>query len=507
MAFDTLKNLGVKSPYTKEKYDNYINNKWVKPADGKYFENITPISGKPFCEVARSNEKDINLALDAAHAAKDSWGKTSATDRANILLKIADRMEQNLEIISLAETVDNGKPIRECMAADIPLAIDHFRYFASAVRAQEGSIGEIDHETMAYHFHEPLGVVGQIIPWNFPILMAVWKLAPALAAGNCIVLKPAEQTPVSIMVLMEIIGDLLPPGVLNVVNGFGLEAGKPLASSSRIAKIAFTGETTTGRLIMQYASQNIIPVTLELGGKSPNIFFEDIMDKDDSFFDKALEGFTMFALNQGEVCTCPSRAIIQESIYDQFMERALERVKAVTQGSPLEASTMIGAQASSEQMEKILSYIKLGKEEGAELLIGGNRTMLEGEHADGYYIEPTVFKGTNKMRIFQEEIFGPVVSVTTFKDEAEALEIANDTLYGLGAGVWTRNGNTAFRMGKGIQAGRVWTNCYHAYPAHAAFGGYKSSGIGRETHKMMLDHYQQTKNLLVSYTETKLGFF
>jgi len=507
MAFDTLENLGVKSPYTKEKYDNYINNKWVKPADGKYFENITPISGKPFCEVARSNEKDVNLALDAAHAAKDSWGKTSATDRANILLKIADRMEQNLETISLAETVDNGKPIRECMAADIPLAIDHFRYFASAVRAQEGSIGEIDHETMAYHFHEPLGVVGQIIPWNFPILMAVWKLAPALAAGNCIVLKPAEQTPVSIMVLMEIIGDLLPPGVLNVVNGFGLEAGKPLASSSRIAKIAFTGETTTGRLIMQYASQNIIPVTLELGGKSPNIFFEDIMDKDDSFFDKALEGFTMFALNQGEVCTCPSRAIIQESIYDQFMERALERVKAVTQGSPLEASTMIGAQASSEQMEKILSYIKLGKEEGAELLIGGNRTMLKGEHADGYYIEPTVFKGTNKMRIFQEEIFGPVVSVTTFKDEAEALEIANDTLYGLGAGVWTRNGNTAFRMGKGIQAGRVWTNCYHAYPAHAAFGGYKSSGIGRETHKMMLDHYQQTKNLLVSYTETKLGFF
>ena len=507
MAFDTLKNLGVKSPYGKEKYDNYINNKWVKPADGKYFENVTPISGKPFCEVARSNEKDINLALAAAHAAKDSWGKTSATERANILLKIADRMEQNLETISLAETIDNGKPIRECMAADIPLAIDHFRYFASAVRVQEGSIGEIDHETMAYHFHEPLGVVGQIIPWNFHILMAVWKLAPALAAGNCIVLKPAEQTPVSIMVLMEIIGYLLPAGVLNVVNGFGLEAGKPLASSSRIAKIAFTGETTTGRLIMQYASQNIIPVTLELGGKSPNIFFEDIMDKDDSFFDKALEGFTMFALNQGEVCTCPSRAVIQESIYDQFMERALERVKAVTQGSPLEASTMIGAQASSEQMEKILSYIKLGQEEGAELLTGGNRTMLEGEHADGYYIEPTVFKGTNKMRIFQEEIFGPVVSVTTFKDEAEALEIANDTLYGLGAGVWTRNGNTAFRMGKGIQAGRVWTNCYHAYPAHAAFGGYKSSGIGRETHKMMLDHYQQTKNLLVSYTETKLGFF
>ena len=445
--------------------------------------------------------------MDAGHAAKDAWGKTSATERANILLKIADRMEQNLETISLAETVDNGKPIRECMAADIPLAIDHFRYFASAIRAQEGSIGEIDHESMAYHFHEPLGVVGQIIPWNFPILMAVWKLAPALAAGNCIVLKPAEQTPVSILVMMEIIGDLLPPGVLNVVNGFGLEAGKPLASSTRIAKIAFTGETTTGRLIMQYASQNIIPVTLELGGKSPNIFFEDVMKKDDSFFDKALEGFTMFALNQGEVCTCPSRALIQESIYDQFMERAMERVKAITQGSPLDPSTMLGAQASSEQMEKILSYIKLGQEEGAELLIGGNRTIHEGEHAEGYYIEPTMFKGNNKMRIFQEEIFGPVVSVTTFKDEAEALEIANDTLYGLGAGVWTRDGNTAFRMGKGIQAGRVWTNCYHAYPAHAAFGGYKSSGIGRETHKMMLDHYQQTKNLYVSYSENKLGFF
>jgi len=506
MAYTTLNNLGIKSPY-KEKYDNFIGGKWTKPVDGKYFENITPISGKPFCEVARSNEKDIELALDAAHAAKNTWGKTSITERSNILLKIADVMEQNLEKISLAETIDNGKSIRECINADIPLAIDHFRYFAGAIRAQEGSIGEIDHETMAYHFHEPLGVVGQIIPWNFPILMAVWKLAPALAAGNCIVLKPAEQTPVSILVVMELIADLLPAGTLNIVNGFGLEAGKPLASSSRIAKIAFTGETTTGRLIMQYASQNIIPVTLELGGKSPNIFFEDIMEADDGMFDKALEGFTMFALNQGEVCTCPSRAIIQESIYDKFMERALERVKAIKQVSPLEADNMHGAQASSEQMEKILSYIALGKEEGAELLIGGNRKIMDGEHAEGYYIEPTVFKGNNKMRIFQEEIFGPVVSVTTFKDEAEALEIANDTLYGLGAAVWTRDMNTAFRMGKGIQAGRVWTNCYHAYPAHAAFGGYKQSGIGRENHKMMLDHYQQTKNLLVSYTETKLGFF
>jgi aldehyde dehydrogenase len=507
MAFTTLKDLGIsKNPY-KDKYDNYINGKWVKPVDGQYFENITPLSGKPFCEVARSNDKDINLALDAAHEAKDAWGKTSTTERANLLLKIADVMEQNLETIALAETIDNGKPIRETMAADIPLSIDHFRYFASAVRAQEGTIGEIDDQTMAYHFHEPLGVVGQIIPWNFPILMAAWKLAPALAAGNCVVMKPAEQTPVSILVLMEIIGSILPPGVLNIVNGFGLEAGKPLASSPRIAKIAFTGETTTGRLIMQYASQNIIPVTLELGGKSPNVFFADVMDQDDSFFDKALEGFTMFALNQGEVCTCPSRALIQESIYEKFMERALERVKAVKQGNPLDPSTMIGAQASSEQMEKILSYMKLGQEEGAELLTGGKQTKLEGELASGYYIEPTVFKGHNKMRIFQEEIFGPVVSVTTFKDEAEALEIANDTLYGLGSGVWTRNGNTAFRMGRGIKAGRVWTNCYHAYPAHAAFGGYKQSGIGRETHKMMLDHYQQTKNLLVSYTETKLGFF
>ena len=506
MTFTTLKDLGLKHPY-KEKYDNYIGGKWVKPVDGKYFENITPITGKPFCEVGRSNEKDVEKALDAAHDAADAWGKTSTTERSNILLKIADIIEKNLETIALAETIDNGKSIRECIHADIPLAIDHFRYFAAAIRAQEGSIGEIHGEEIAYHFHEPLGVVGQIIPWNFPILMAVWKLAPAIAAGNCVVLKPAEQTPVSILIVMEMISDLLPPGVINIVNGFGLEAGKPLASSTRIAKIAFTGETTTGRLIMQYASQNIIPVTLELGGKSPNIFFEDIMDADDGLFDKALEGFTMFALNQGEVCTCPSRALIQESIYDKFIERALERVKAIKQGSPLEAETMIGAQASSEQMEKILSYLKLGKEEGAECLIGGNRTTHDGNLPEGYYIEPTVFKGNNKMRIFQEEIFGPVVSVTTFKDEAEALKIANDTLYGLGAAVWTRNINVAFRMGKGIQAGRVWTNCYHSYPAHAAFGGYKQSGIGRENHKMMLNHYQKTKNLLVSYTEAKLGFF
>ena len=491
----------------KKRYGNFINGGWVAPASGQYFENITPVTGRAFCEIPRSNAEDIERALDAAHAAKAAWGKTSPAERAIVLNKIADRMEANLAMLAAAETWDNGKPIRETTYADLPLAVDHFRYFAGCVRSQEGGISEIDAQTYAYHFHEPLGVVGQIIPWNFPLLMAVWKLAPALAAGNCVVLKPAEQTPVSILVLMELIGDLLPPGVINVVNGFGVEAGKPLASSPRIAKIAFTGETTTGRLIMQYASQNLIPVTLELGGKSPNIFFADVMAKDDAFFDKALEGFAMFALNQGEVCTCPSRALIQESIYDAFIERAVQRVKAVKQGNPLDMSTMIGAQASSEQLEKILTYLQLGKQEGAACLTGGDRNVLEGDLKDGYYIQPTVFKGHNKMRIFQEEIFGPVVSVTTFKDEEEALAIANDTLYGLGAGVWSRDTNTAFRMGRGIQAGRVWTNCYHAYPAHAAFGGYKQSGIGRENHKMMLDHYQQTKNLLVSYSEKALGFF
>ncbi|WP_062733699.1 aldehyde dehydrogenase [Sphingobium abikonense] len=491
----------------RDRYDNYIGGQWIAPAKGQYFDNISPVTGQVVCQIARGTADDIEWALDAAHKAKDSWGKTSPTERSNILLKMADRMEANLDLIAMAETIDNGKPIRETTHADIPLAIDHFRYFAGCVRAQEGSIAEIDHDTIAYHFHEPLGVVGQIIPWNFPLLMAVWKLAPALAAGNCVVLKPAEQTPMSVMVLMEIIGDLLPPGVLNIVNGFGVEAGKPLASNKRISKIAFTGETTTGRLIMQYASENLIPVTLELGGKSPNIFFEDVMDADDDYFDKCLEGFAMFALNQGEVCTCPSRALIQESIYDKFIARAIDRVKAIRQGSPLDPSTMIGAQASNDQLEKILSYIEIGLGEGAELLTGGERARLDGELAQGYYVTPTVLKGHNKMRIFQEEIFGPVLSVTTFKDEAEALTIANDTLYGLGAGVWTRDGSRAYRMGRGIQAGRVWTNCYHAYPAHAAFGGYKQSGIGRETHKMMLDHYQQTKNLLVSYSPKALGFF
>jgi aldehyde dehydrogenase len=505
-ALFDLSRLGIENPF-KPRYENFIGGEYVPPVRGQYFPNVSPVIGQPFTEVARSSSEDIELALDAAHKAADAWGRTSPTERAGILNKIADRMEAKLSVLATAETIDNGKPIRETTLADIPLAIDHFRYFAGCIRAQEGGISEIDHDTVAYHFHEPLGVVGQIIPWNFPILMAVWKLAPALAAGNCVVLKPAEQTPASIMVWIEMVADLLPPGVLNIVHGFGLEAGKPLASSSRIAKIAFTGETTTGRLIMQYASQNIIPVTLELGGKSPNIFFADVASKDDAFFDKAVEGFVLFALNQGEVCTCPSRALIEESIYDKFMERALARVKAITQGNPLDMNTMIGAQASSEQLEKILSYFEIGRAEGATVLTGGKRNELDGAFKDGYYVEPTVFVGNNKMRVFQEEIFGPVVSVTTFKDEAQALEIANDTLYGLGAGVWSRDMNTAYRMGRGIKAGRVWTNCYHAYPAGAAFGGYKASGIGRENHRMMLDHYQQTKNMLVSYSPNKLGFF
>ncbi|MFD0944185.1 aldehyde dehydrogenase [Savagea faecisuis] len=491
----------------KEKYDNFIGGKWVAPVKGQYFENVTPITGQVFTKVARSTSEDIELALDAAHAAKDAWGTTSVQERANILLKIADRLEDNLELLAVAETWDNGKAIRETLNADIPLAIDHFRYFASAIRAQEGGLSQINNDTVAYHFHEPIGVVGQIIPWNFPILMGVWKLAPALAAGNCVVLKPAEQTPASIMVMMELIEDLLPAGVVNIVNGFGLEAGKPLATNPRIGKIAFTGETTTGRLIMQYATENIIPVTLELGGKSPNIFFEDVMAQDDGFLDKAVEGLVMFALNQGEVCTCPSRALIHESIYDQFMERALERVKQIKVGNPLDPTVMMGAQASTEQLEKILSYIDIGKQEGAECLIGGEQNQLDGDLKDGYYVKPTIFKGDNKMRIFQEEIFGPVLSVTTFKTKEEALEIANDTLYGLGAGVWTRDMTTAYRMGRGIQAGRVWTNTYHQYPAHAAFGGYKLSGIGRENHLMMLSHYQQTKNLLVSYADGPQGFF
>ena len=497
---------GAKIAY-KPQYNNFIGGKFVPPVKGQYFDVISPVNGKVYTQAARSTAEDIELALDAAHAAADAWGKTDAATRSNILLKIADRIEQNLELLAYAETVDNGKAIRETLNADIPLTVDHFRYFAGCVRAQEGALSNLDENTVAYHIQEPLGVVGQIIPWNFPILMAAWKLAPALGAGNCVVLKPAESTPISILILAELIADLLPPGVLNIVNGFGREAGMPLATSKRIAKIAFTGSTSTGRVIAQAAANNLIPATLELGGKSPNIFFADVMDKDDAFLDKAVEGLVLFAFNQGEVCTCPSRALIQESIYDKFMERVLKRVAAIKHQNPLDTDSMMGAQASKEQLTKILSYLELGKQEGAEVLAGGGQAHLGGDLEGGYYVQPTLFKGHNKMRIFQEEIFGPVLAVTTFKDEAEALAIANDTLYGLGAGVWSRNGNVAYRMGRAIKAGRVWTNCYHAYPAHAAFGGYKESGIGRETHKMMLDHYQQTKNLLVSYSENKLGFF
>ncbi|GGG73449.1 aldehyde dehydrogenase [Salipiger pallidus] len=494
------------SPF-KTRYDNFIGGKFVPPVGGEYFENITPITGQTVCEIPKSGAADVELALDAAHAAREAWGKTSAAERSNIILKIADRIEENLELLAQAETWDNGKPIRETMNADIPLAVDHFRYFAGVLRAQEGNMSEIDQDTVAYHYHEPLGVVGQIIPWNFSILMAAWKLAPALAAGNCIVLKPAEQTPAAILVLVELIADLLPDGVLNIVNGMGPDVGGPLARSKRIAKIAFTGSTATGRKIMEAATENLIPVTLELGGKSPNIFFSDVMAEDDAFLDKAVEGFVLFAFNQGEVCTCPSRALIQEDIYEEFIARCIERVKAIKQGDPREMDTMVGAQASAEQQEKILSYLTIGREEGAECLVGGAAASFDGDLSSGYYIQPTILKGHNKMRVFQEEIFGPVVSVTTFKDEAEALAIANDTMYGLGAGVWTRDATRCYRFGRAIEAGRVWVNNYHAYPAHAAFGGYKQSGIGRENHKMMLDHYQQTKNILMSYNPNKLGFF
>jgi aldehyde dehydrogenase len=491
----------------QSRYDHWIGGAYVAPKQGGYFENPTPVTGAPFTEIARGTADDVARAIDAAHEAAGPWGRTPAAQRAAVLNQIAQRMEEHLEELAVAETWENGKPIRETMAADIPLAIDHFRYFAGVLRAQEGSISEIDEDTIAYHFHEPLGVVAQIIPWNFPILMATWKLAPALAAGNAVVLKPAEQTPASIHFLMGLIADLLPPGVVNIVNGFGAEAGKPLASSPRVAKVAFTGETTTGRLIMQYASDNLKPVTLELGGKSPNIFFDDVSTADDDFFDKALEGFTMFALNQGEVCTCPSRALIQQGHYREFLDAGIARTEKIVQGHPLDTETMVGAQASNDQLEKILSYLDIGEQEGARVLTGGQRAELGGELEGGYYVQPTILEGGNSMRVFQEEIFGPVVAVTDFSDFDDAVKTANDTLYGLGAGVWTRDGNTAYRAGRAIQAGRVWTNCYHAYPAHAAFGGYKQSGIGRENHRMMLDHYQQTKNLLVSYSPKKLGFF
>jgi aldehyde dehydrogenase len=491
----------------RERYDNFIGGHWVAPTTGSYRENVTPSTGQPFCEVAHSGEQDIELALDAAHAAKEDWGHRSPADRAAVLNAVADAIEQNLEMLAVAESYENGKPVRETLAADIPLCADHFRYFAGAVRSEEGRISEIDEQTYAYHFHEPLGVVGQIIPFNFPLLMAAWKMAPALAAGNCTVIKPASPTPWSILKLMELIQDIVPAGVVNVVNGPGAEIGRALASNKRIAKIGFTGETVTGRLIMSYAAQNLIPSTTELGGKSPNIFFEDVMAADDSFLDKAVEGLVLYAFNKGEVCTCPSRALIHESIYEAFMERCLERIAAIRQGDPLDRETMIGAQVSTAQLEKIEGYVKIGRDEGAEVLIGGERTALDGRLADGFYFQPTVLKGHNGMRVFQEEIFGPVLAVTTFRDEAEALQIANDTMYGLGAGVWTRDGSRAFRMGRAIQAGRVWTNCYHQYPAHAAFGGYKSSGVGRENHRMMLEHYTQTKCLLVSYDPNPMGFF
>jgi aldehyde dehydrogenase len=491
----------------KNRYENFIGGKWIAPVKGIYFDNISPVNGKKFCEVPRSSAEDIELALNSAHTAKQNWAKTSVTVRSNILLKIADRIEQHLETLAVAEAWDNGKAVRETLAADVPLAVDHFRYFAGCIRAQEGSIGEIDEHTIAYHYHEPLGVVAQIIPWNFPLLMACWKLAPALAAGNCVVMKPAEQTPVSILVLMELIGDLLPPGVVNIVNGYGAEAGQALATSTRIAKIAFTGSTPVGSHILKCAAENIIPSTVELGGKSPNIFFADILNHEDAYISKCIEGAILAFFNQGEVCTCPSRLLVQESIYEEFIGKVIARAKTIKRGNPLDTETMVGAQASKQQFDKILSYVQIGKDEGAEVLIGGNIANVGNDFAEGFYIEPTILKGDNTMRIFQEEIFGPVLAVTTFKDEAEALAIANDTHFGLGAGVWTRDTNLAFRMGKGIQAGRVWVNCYHHYPAHAAFGGYKKSGVGRENHKMMLDHYQQTKNVLVSYDINPLGFF
>ncbi|MGV1049986.1 MAG: aldehyde dehydrogenase family protein [Solirubrobacterales bacterium] len=496
------------SPVTlKDRYENFIGGEWTPPRAGGYRENVSPATGEAFSTVADSTPDDIEAALDAAHGAKDAWGAASPADRAAVLNAMADAVEDNLQMLAVAESWDNGKPVRETLAADLPLVVDHLRYFAGAVRSEEGRISEIDKDTYAYHFHEPLGVVGQIIPFNFPLLMAAWKIAPALAAGNCTVIKPASPTPWSILKLMEVLADVVPPGVLNVVNGPGAEIGRALAQNKRIAKIAFTGETVTGRLIMQYAAQNIIPSTTELGGKSPNLFFDDVMAADDEFLDKAVEGFVLYAFNKGEVCTCPSRALIQESIYDEFIERALARVEAIVQGDPLDPATMIGPQVSAAQLEKIEGYVKIGLDEGAKLLTGGHRTQLDGELAGGYFFEPTVLEGTNEMRVFQEEIFGPVVSVTKFRDEAEALAIANDTLYGLGAGVWTRDGSRAFRIGRGIEAGRVWTNCYHQYPAHAAFGGYKISGVGRENHRMMLDHYSQTKCLLVSYDPKPLGFF
>jgi aldehyde dehydrogenase len=490
-----------------DRYDNFIGGKWVPPHNGEYMTDLAPATAKPICEVARSSARDVDDALDAAHAAALTWGRASATERAGVLNKIADAIDANREMLAVAESWENGKPVRETLNADIPLAADHFRYFAAAARGVEGRLTVLDDNTTAYHYQEPLGVVAQIIPFNFPILMAAWKLAPALAAGNCSVIKPASPTPWSILKLMEVIQDVVPPGVINVITGPGAEVGKALATSPKIAKIGFTGETVTGRLMMQYAAQNLIPVTLELGGKSPNIFFDDVMAHDDAFLNKAVEGLLLYAFNKGEVCTAPSRALIQESIYEEFMDRCLARIAAITQGNPLDETTMIGPQVSQQQLTKVAGYVDIGREEGAQVLIGGKRADVGGQFKDGYYFEPTVLKGHNKMRVFQEEIFGPVLAVTTFRDEAEALEIANDSVYGLGSGVWTRDANRIARMSRGIQAGRVWVNCYHQYPAGAAFGGYKISGIGRENHQMMLSLYSQTKNVLVSTDEHAMGLF
>ena len=499
--------MSYSKPQFKEKYNNFINGKFVAPIGGQYFENTSPVDNSLIAKYPRSQKEDVELALDAANAAKEAWGNTSATERSTLLNKVADIIQDHLEEFALVETCDNGKPIRETLNADVPLAIDHWRYFAACIRSEEGSATELDENTLSMNIKEPLGVIGQIIPWNFPLLMLSWKLPPALVTGNCVVLKPAEQTPASATLLMEKIANVFPPGVVNVVHGFGPEAGKPLASSAKVDKVAFTGETTTGQLIMQYASKNLNPVTMELGGKSPNVFFNSVMDHDDAFLDKAVEGAVLFAFNKGEVCTCPSRLLVQEDIYDKFMERVIARTEAIIQDNPYDINTMAGAQASEDQYEKIQSYLKIGVEEGAKVLTGGAANTLDGNLANGFYIKPTILEGHNKMRVFQEEIFGPVLCVTKFKDEAEALEIANDTLYGLGAGVWTRDAHQLYQIPRAIKAGRVWVNCYHTYPAHAPFGGYKKSGFGRENHVMMLNYYRQNKNMLISYDKNKQGFF
>jgi len=491
----------------KSRFENYIGGEWIAPVQGLYFNNLSPVNGEILCEAPRSSQADIDLALDKCEDVMPTWSKSSVTERSNILLKIADRIEENIEELAVAETWENGKPIRESLNADLPLVIDQFRYFAGCVRAQESGMSEIDSNTLSYHLKEPVGIVGQIIPWNFPLLMAAWKLAPAIASGCCSILKPAEQTPCTVLILMSLIGDLLPPGVVNVVNGYGDEVGRALASSSRINKLAFTGSTEVGASILSCAAQSIIPCTVELGGKSPNIFMEDVMSQGESYINKAVEGVLMAFLNQGEVCTCPSRALIQSSIYDDLMDRVLDRANKIKQGNPLDTDTMVGAQVSSEQLDKVMGYMHVACNEGAKVLLGGQTATVPENLANGYYVQPTILEGKNSMQVFQEEIFGPTLAVTSFDSVEEALEIANDTVYGLGAGVWTRDMNQARFLAKGIEAGRIWVNCYHLYPAHTAFGGYKKSGVGRECHGMSLDNYQQTKSVVVSYDESPMGFF